>query len=56
MYPNAGIWMKVPTFGDGIDLYKNNNFRRKFKVGKDGHTIEFRETDDELDEVTLFLN
>ncbi len=35
--PNAGIWIKVPTYGDGIDLYKDQNWKRKFRIGKDGH-------------------
>ena len=32
---NGGIWMKVPTIGNGIDIYSNNNYQRKFMIGKD---------------------
>lgn len=28
-----GIWMKVPVHNDGIDLYKNENFRRQYRIG-----------------------
>ena len=24
----GGVWIKVPTFGDGVDLFKTNNFKR----------------------------
>jgi hypothetical protein len=50
----AGIWIKVPSHGDGIDLYRNNNMLRKFTIGK--HLFEFEEIPgQEFDEVSLFL-
>jgi hypothetical protein len=45
----------VPTFGDGIDLYKDQNWKRKFRIGKEGHYIEFKESNDDYDEVEAFL-
>jgi len=29
---SKGIWIKVPTTGEGLDLYRNDNFRRKFMI------------------------
>jgi len=51
----AGIWFKVPTQGTGIDLYANQNYQRKFQIGKH-HFLEFAELDQDLDEVGIFLN
>lgn len=25
---NSGTWIKVPTTGEGIDLYRNRNYQR----------------------------
>jgi hypothetical protein len=47
--------MKVPVFGEGIDLYKNYNFMRTFVIGKDRHQLQFVETEEDFEEVTQFL-
>lgn len=57
--------MKVPTHGEGIDLYKNQAWKRKYIInganggvngtnGK-GYRIEFSETKEDFDEVTQYL-
>ncbi|CDW79355.1 ppp1r13b protein [Stylonychia lemnae] len=42
---STGIWIKVPTTGEGMDLYRNNNFRRKFMINNFSYVFEFKETD-----------
>lgn len=52
----GGIWIKVPTTGDGVDLYKTNNFRRKFRIeGGEKYKFEFVEDEEDMDEVGMFL-
>ena len=51
-----GVWMKVPTHGEGIDLYYNDNYRRKYVLGRRRYLIEFSNSDEEFNEVTAFLS
>lgn len=53
--PSGGVWVRVPTTGDGIDLYRNNNYKRVFTVGAKQTYLEFIETDEDFDEFNVFL-
>ncbi len=49
--------VRIPTFGSGLDLYKNANFKRRFVLaGTKRIPLEFKETDEDFDEVGTFLS
>jgi hypothetical protein len=47
----------VPTHGEGIDIYKNHNYKRNYMINKFQYQFIFEEDEkEEFEEVRVFLS